>query len=240
MPLNGGASRVLVNHIDTFDDVIMLAHELGHAYHNVCDSRVSPWRRESRPTILAETASTFCETLVTKAAVTGSSDADRLSSLESSLQAANLSVAVMLEAFEFERAVFDRRAERELSADEYSAIMRDCRRAVYEDAIDAGILAEHSWEGIPHFYSPWKSFYNYPYTFGLLFGLGLYARHQADADTFRSQFDDLLASTGDEDAATLTQRFGIDIRSPAFWDDSLDVIRADIDTFVDLVDRRFP
>jgi oligoendopeptidase F len=63
--------------------------------------------------------------------------------------------------------------------------------------------------------------------------------YQREPDTFRSQFDHLLASTGDADAATLTRRFEIDIQSPSFWEGSLDVIRADIDAFVDLVDRRY-
>ena len=239
LPLDDGTSRVLVNHIDTFDDVLCLAHELGHAYHNRCDAQVSPWRRESRPTILAETASTFCETLVARAAVTQSSEVDRLLLLDASLQAANMSITEMVIAVDFETAVIDKRAKRELSADEFSSLLHDFRHAAYGDAIDANVLSQHSWEGPPHYYMPWKSYYSYPYTFGLLFGLGLYATYQLDPDTFRGQFDGLLASTGDADAATLTRRLGIDIQAPSFWDSSLNVIRADIDTFVELVDRRY-
>ena len=70
-----------------------------------------------------------------------------------------------------------------------------------------------------------------PYTFGLLFGLGLYARYREDADRFRSGYDDLLSSTGMADAAPLAARFGIDIRSPDFWRASLDVIRGEIDRY---------
>jgi oligoendopeptidase F len=237
--MGDGTSRVLLNHIGTFDDVMVLAHELGHAYHNQCDSRVSPWRRESRPTILAETASTFCETMVTRAAVAQARDAERLALLDSWLAAANMSVTEMVIAFDFETAVIDRRAERELSADEFSSLLHDHRLAAYGDSMQSVELGEHGWEGPPHYYMPWKSYYSYPYTFGLLFGLGLYAMYQREPDTFRSQFDHLLASTGDADAATLTRRFGIDIQSPSFWEGSLDVIRADIDAFVDHVDRRY-
>jgi oligoendopeptidase F len=71
--------------------------------------------------------------------------------------------------------------------------------------------------------------------FGLLFGLGLYARYQADPEGFRSSYDDLLASTGLADAATLAGRFGIDIRTPEFWRASLAIIREDIDRFEALV-----
>lgn len=72
--------------------------------------------------------------------------------------------------------------------------------------------------------------------FGLLFGLGLYARYQADPGGFRTGYDELLSSTGLADAATLAARFGIDIRTPDFWHASLDVVRADIAAFEALVD----
>jgi oligoendopeptidase F len=71
--------------------------------------------------------------------------------------------------------------------------------------------------------------------FGLLFGLGLYARYRQDPEAFKTGYDDLLSSTGMADAATLAARFGIDTRSPDFWRSSLDIIRADIDRFEALV-----
>jgi oligoendopeptidase F len=74
--------------------------------------------------------------------------------------------------------------------------------------------------------------------FGLLFGLGLYARYQEDPAGFKAGYDDLLAATGDADAATLAARFGIDTTTGAFWKASLDQIRQQIDTFEGLVDQR--
>jgi oligoendopeptidase F len=77
--------------------------------------------------------------------------------------------------------------------------------------------------------------HNFPYMFGLLFGLGLYARYTADPEDFKAGYDELLSSTGLADAATLAARFDIDIRTPAFWRASLDIIRADIAQFEQLV-----
>jgi oligoendopeptidase F len=94
------------------------------------------------------------------------------------------------------------------------------------------------WAYRPHLFSVTSSFTSFPYTFGLLFGLGLYARYRADPATFRVGFDALLAATGESDPATLAARFEIDIRTPTFWRDSLDVIRADIDRFELLVSAR--
>jgi oligoendopeptidase F len=89
----------------------------------------------------------------------------------------------------------------------------------------------------PHYYSTHLSFYNYPYMFGLLFGLGLYARYQQDPTAFKTGYDDLLSSTGLGDAATLAVRFGIDIRSTAFWRSSLDIVRGDITRFEELTGK---
>lgn len=91
------------------------------------------------------------------------------------------------------------------------------------------------WAVKGHYYSTGRSFYNYPYMFGLLFGLGLYARYQQDREAFRKGYDELLSSTGMADAATLAGRFGIDLRSEDFWRASLDMIRNDIDQFEKLV-----
>ena len=81
-----------------------------------------------------------------------------------------------------------------------------------------------------------RPFYNWPYTFGLLFGIGLYARYLEDPDSFRDGYDHLLSSTGLGDAASLGARFGIDVRDQAFWASSLDVLRGRIDELVRLVD----
>jgi len=91
------------------------------------------------------------------------------------------------------------------------------------------------WAVKGHYYNADRPFYNYPYMFGLLFGLGLYARYQADPDGFKEGYDDLLSSTGLADAATLARRFGITLDTPDFWRSSLDVVRADIDRFERLV-----
>jgi len=113
--------------------------------------------------------------------------------------------------------------------------MLDAQRQTYGDGLDPDALHPYMWAMKPHYYSAGRSYYNFPYMFGLLFGLGLYARYQRDPADFTARYDDLLSSTGLDDAATLAQRFGIDIRDGAFWRASLDLIRADVDRFEALV-----
>ncbi|HCI82869.1 MAG TPA: oligoendopeptidase F, partial [Ktedonobacter sp.] len=96
-------------------------------------------------------------------------------------------------------------------------------------------LHPYMWAVKGHYYSTGRSYYNYPYMFGLLFGLGLYARYRQDPGSFKRGYDDLLSSTGLADAATLASRFDINIRDEAFWTASLDIIRRDIERFEGLV-----
>jgi pepF/M3 family oligoendopeptidase len=232
--LRGDESRVFSNFKPSFDGVRTLAHELGHAYHNFNLAQRTQLQRQT-PMSLAETASIFCETIVRQAAMREANEAAQFAMIEASLKAACGLVVDITSRFLFEQQVFERRQQRELSVDELNELMLRAQRDTYGDGLDQTTLHPYMWAVKPHYYSPGRSFYNYPYMFGLLFGLGLYARYEQDPEAFKAGYDDLLSSTGLDDAATLAQRFGIDIRTPDFWRSSLDVIRADVDRFEQLV-----
>ncbi len=227
-------SRILMNYKPSFQSVSTLAHELGHGYHNLNLAQRTPLQRAT-PMTLAETASTFCETIVFKAALREADRGEQLALLEKTLQGATQVVVDITSRFIFEQAAFDGRQRRELSVDELNTLMLDAQRQTYGDGLDQAALHPYMWAVKSHYYSSRRSFYNYPYMFGLLFGLGLYARYQADPTSFKASYDDLLSSTGLTDAATLAGRFGIDIRTPGFWRASLDLVRQDIDRFEQLV-----
>ncbi|MCW5881783.1 MAG: M3 family oligoendopeptidase [Anaerolineae bacterium] len=227
-------SRILMNYKPSFQSVSTLAHELGHGYHNLNLAPRTPLQRAT-PMTLAETASTFCETIVFQAALREADREEQIALLEETLQGAAQVVVDITSRFIFEQAVFDGRQRRELSVDELNTLMLDAQRQTYGDGLDQSRLHPYMWAVKGHYYSTGRSFYNYPYMFGLLFGLGLYARYQADPTAFKASYDDLLSSTGLADAATLAARFGIDIRTPDFWRASLDLIRRDIDRFEQLV-----
>ena len=230
MGVRGGESGVFMNFGPSFASVSTLAHELGHAYHNSILANRTPWQRDT-PMALAETASIFCETIVTNAAIQVGSAAEKLAILEHQLQGSCQIVVDIHSRFLFESRVFERRARRELSVNELNALMLDAQRETYGDGLDSEILHPYMWAMKPHYYSTGRSFYNWPYTFGLLFGLGLYARYREDADGFRAGYDDLLSSTGLHRAADLADRFRIDVRSAGFWRASLDVVREQIRQF---------
>jgi oligoendopeptidase F len=222
-------SRVLMNFKPSFGSVSTLAHELGHAYHNLCLAERTALQRYT-PMTLAETASIFCETIVKQAALQEGTEEEQLPILEATLQGSCQVVVDITSRFLFEQHVFENRAARELSAKELCDAMVDAQRQTYGDGLDPQFLHPYMWAVKPHYYGG-RSYYNFPYMFGLLFGLGLYAIYQEDPEGFKGRYDDLLSSTGLADAATLAQRFGIDIRTPEFWRGSLDQVRMDIDRF---------
>ncbi len=134
----------------------------------------------------------------------------------------------------FEKEVFERRKEADLSPDDLCEIMTQSQIATYGDALDGEHLHPYMWAWKPHYYRHDISFYNYPYAFGLLLSTGLYALYQQQGDSFIPQFRDLLASTGLETPVDLALRFGIDIRSNNFWLNSLDVIHKRVERYLEL------
>ena len=230
MPVRGEESRVLLNYSGTFDGVSTLAHELGHAYHNTNLAERTPMQRQT-PMALAETASIFCETILVQSglAATQGDDARQLVLLDTDLTGAAQVVVDIHSRFLFERNVFEQRADRTLSVRELNDFMTAAQLETYGDGLDERALHPYMWAVKPHYYG--MAYYNWPYTFGLLFGIGLYARYLADPDRFRMGYDDLLSATGLGDAAELADRFGIDVRDEGFWNDSLDVIRGRIDDY---------
>lgn len=232
-PLRRDESRIFANFKPSFDGVSTLAHELGHGYHNLNLAERTEMQK-STPMTLAETASIFCEMIIVHAALVKADKQEQITILESSIQGACQVVVDITSRFLFESQTFECRKQRDLSIDELNDLMLEAQKKTYGDGLDESLLHPYMWAMKPHYYSSRLSFYNYPYMFGLLFGLGLYARYQQDPETFRVGYDDLLSSTGLGDAAALATRFGIDIHSTDFWRSSLSIVRKDIDLFEQL------
>jgi pepF/M3 family oligoendopeptidase len=228
MPIPGREeSRILANFDGSFEQVSTLAHELGHGFHNYAQRGLEMLRRGS-PSTLAETASIFCETLVAEAAIRDASPGERLMILESQLAGATQVCLDISSRYLFESAVFARRSESELGPDEFCKLMTDAQRQTYGDAIDEATYHPYMWLWKPHYYSHDYNFYNFPYAFGHLFGLGLYAVYQKEKASFVPRYTELSRDTGQDWAAPLAARFGIDITRLDFWRGSLSVIEKQV------------
>ncbi len=226
-------SRILANFDGSFDQVSTLAHELGHGFHNHCQIGL-PRLRSGSPMPLAETASIFCETIVTNAALSTATPDEKLSILENQLVNGSQVIVDIYSRFLFESEVVRRREEAELSADDFCEIMLDAQKQTYGDGLDRDHLNRYMWLWKPHYYSHELSFYNFPYAFGLLFGLGVYAIYEKEGDEFIPRYKELLRSTGEGKIPDLASEYGIDVRSRKFWDASLDVLRKQIDQYCEM------
>ena len=184
---------------------------------------------------LAETASTMCETIVTQAVLASTKDPqEELAVLEAQIQGTAQTCVDIYSRYLFEKEVFVRREQAELSANDLNDIMIRAQKATYGDGLDERYLQKFMWTWKPHYYSPGLAFYNYPYAFGMLFATGLYAIYQERGVEFVEDYKNLLAATGEANAADLAKRFGIDIRKKKFWEDSLAIIGKRIERFCEI------
>ena len=219
-----GESRILCNFEGSFDSVSTVAHELGHAWHHELLKNL-PRSRVRYPMTLAETASIFAETIVLEGALGDErSDAGRLELIEGNLKDSCQVIVDILSRFYFEREVFDRRAGAELSPEDLCALMLEAQRKTYGEGLDPALLHPSMWAVKSHYYSPGLAFYNYPYAFGLLFSLGLYARYEREGPAFADAYRNLLKLTGEASVEEAARAAGFDLEGDDFWQGGIAVI----------------
>lgn len=232
-----GESRVLTNFDGMLGDVITLAHELGHAFHNFNLKDNSILNLDvSMP--MAETASTFNEVVAMNAAIAEEKDPTaRRALIESQLMDANQIICDIYSRYLFETAVFENRESEFMFADDLCRIMLDAQQKAYGDGLDPEIKHPFMWVCKSHYYSGGLSFYNFPYAFGGLFARGLYAKYLQQGEPFVPMYRNMLKASGSmsvEDAAKLA---GVDTTDPGFWKDSLQILADEIDEFVKLCEN---
>ena len=213
-------SRVMMNWEGTYDSVSTLAHELGHAYH---DSVVKnyPASQRSYPMTLAETASIFGETVIFQEVLKKADKDQQLSLIEAYVQGACQVCVDILSRFYFERSAFEARKDGEVTADDFSAMMLKAQEDTYGDGL--GVKHQYMWAVKGHYYNEGFSFYNYPYAFGQLFALGLFASKDSVPD-FPKHYKEVLSMTGRFEAKEVAAAAGCDIEDKEFWKKGISVI----------------
>ena len=224
-----GESRILCNFDGSFDALCTVAHELGHAWHHELIKDL-PSSLARYPMTLAETASIFAETLLFESALNNAEPSERIGLIESNLKDACQVTVDILSRFYFERALFEERRVAEVSPTRLCELMLDAQTRAYGDAL--AIQHPYMWAVKSHYYSPSLAFYNYPYAFGLLFSLSLYAkaRDSGGAD-FAPSYRALLKATGSASAEDVARLAGFDIEQQAFWDNGVALIASRVEAF---------
>ena len=222
----GHQSRIMTNFTGAFSDIITLAHELGHAYHFSC-MKGKPSAFFSYPMTLAETASTFAETIVKQDMISKCSDAEKIQILDLDLQDVSQVLVDILCRFYFERSVFEERKNGELNADDFCRLMKEAQEKSYGKGLNSE-RHEYMWAVKSHYYSTGLDFYNFPYAFGQLFAAGLYARYQKEGKDFAKTYAELLSNTGNMSCEDLCKKAGFDITQKAFWKNGIEMYAEEV------------
>lgn len=229
-------SRVLTNFDGAFGDVVTLAHELGHSFHDQQVFSHSILNQDySMP--VAETASTFNEVVVVSAAIAAAANREeKLALMESQLMDACQIICDIYSRYLFETSVFEARPNEFLSADRLCELMLAAQKTAYGDGLDTACLHPYMWLCKGHYYSGGLSFYNFPYAFGGLFARGLYAKYLQEGEAFVPTYKQLLHATSVCDVEDTAKIAGIDLTDKAFWEQGLQSLADEIDEFCTLLE----
>jgi pepF/M3 family oligoendopeptidase len=227
-------SRILTNFDGALGDVVTLAHELGHAFHNWCLRDNSILNLDvSMP--VAETASTFNEVVAMNAAIKAEKDPiAKRALIESQLMDANQIICDIYSRYLFETAVFENREKGFMFADQLCELMIEAQKKAYGDGLDHNCLHPYMWACKGHYYSGHLSFYNFPYAFGGLFARGLYAKYLKEGPSFVPLYKKMLKATGTTTVEGAAAVAGIDLTDINFWRSSLQILADEIDEFIEL------
>lgn len=232
---NHNQSRILTNFTGSLINVQTLAHELGHAYHGRVIQNNSELNR-SYPMPLAETASIFCQTLMSKKMIEEITDPmEKLTVIEVSLHEDSQCVIDILSRFLFESMVFEAPISKPLSTKDLCNMMLEAQDASYGDGLDPNYKHPYMWVCKSHYYSAGLNYYNFPYAFGLLYGKGLYKQYLKDKEGFVKKYDKMLMATGLMSVEEVALTMDIDITKKEFWIESLKFIEEEIDLFENLL-----
>jgi oligoendopeptidase F len=218
---------VLLNFQGRPDDVMTLAHELGHGVHQYL-SRSQGILSWSTPLTTAETASIFGETLVFHDLMSREKDpAVLLGMLVRRIESSFATVFRQVAMNRFEDEVHRARAGGELPAERFSEIWLATQRAMFADSVtlteDYGIW----WSYIPHFiHTPG---YVYAYAFGDLLVRALFARSREAGKEFPGLYLQMLAAGGSDWPHELVKPLGVDLKAPDFWLQGLDLMAEMVD-----------
>ena len=231
-----GESRILTNFDGMFTDVVTLAHELGHAFHNHNIRSHRPLNMDySMP--VAETASTFNECVVMASAINKAADRqEKLALIESQLQDATQIICDIYSRYRFESMVFAHREEQFMNADTLCQFMTEAQKQCYGDGLDQNCMHPYMWVCKGHYYG--STFYNFPYAFGGLFARGLYALYMQEGAAFVPKYKKMLWTTTVATAEDTAKVVGIDLSDKNFWRSALQTISDQIDLFCSLMESK--
>mgnify|MGYP001309527293 FL=1 len=229
-------SRIFMTFTGSQSDVSTLAHELGHAFHSHVMKDL-PYLNQSYAMNVAETASTFAETIINHAVLdTAKTTEEKIALLNAKLEGATAMFLNIHARFLFEDAFYKERAEGIVSVNRLNELMEQAQKEAYADSLAS--YHPHFWCSKLHFFIDSVPFYNFPYTFGYLFSLGIYAAYLNNPDGFEEKYIALLQDTGSMTVEDLAKKhLDVDLTKEEFWTAGIDIMAKDVEEFIRLTDE---
>lgn len=226
-------SRIFMTYNGTMSNVATLAHELGHAYHGYCLKDKAPLAQRYAMNV-AETASTFAETIVADALVQeAKTETLKLSLLENKVNRAIAFFMNIHARFLFETRFYEARKQKRLSVKELCDLMEEAQREAYGNQLSS--YSPTLWAHKLHFHITGVPFYNFPYTFGYLFSIGIYQLALEKGASFEDDYIALLQDTASMTVEELAlKHVGADLTKRDFWQSAMDLIIKDVDLFLEM------
>lgn len=228
-----GQTRIFMTYSGTPNNVATLAHELGHAFHQHAMEDVHTLNQNYAMNV-AETASTFAEMIVADASVKkAGTKEEHLALLEDKIQRSAALLMNIHARFLFETSFYEERKKGAVSAERLNELMEGAQKEAYGDSL--GTYHKGFWASKLHFYITGTPFYNFPYTFGYLFALGIYARAGKEGKSFEEKYISLLKDTGSMTVEELAAKhLSADIKAADFWEEAVKMTLKDVEEFLEL------
>jgi len=206
---------VFLSYLNKMDDVMTLAHELGHGVHGSL-SRAQSYFNFHGTLPLAELASTFGEMLVFERVTAEADLRDRLALYAEKIEGVFATVFRQAAMFRFEQRCHEtRRAEGELTPEQFGEIWQEELQAMFGKSVELGEEHRSWWSYVGHFIA--VPFYVYAYSFGELLVLSLYQMAKREGPSFEKKYVELLRLGGSRTPQELMETVGVDLKSEAFW-----------------------
>lgn len=229
-------SRIFMTFSGSANNVSTLAHELGHAFHSHV-MRDLPQLNRRYAMNVAETASTFAETLISNATIEAASSVEeKIALLDSKISRAAIMFMDIHSRFIFEKRFYEKRQNGLVNEKELRDLMEEAQKEAFQDSLET--YHPMFWASKLHFYSTSVSFYNFPYTFGFLFSLGIYSKAKEVGPSFEGNYRNLLRDTASMTTEELAEKhLNVDLTQSTFWQSAIDEVLEDIDLYMSLTEN---
>ena len=227
-----GESRIFMTFSGTFLNVLSLVHELGHAFHNHAMKPVQGLNKRY-PLSMAETASTFAEMVIFDAAMKeANSKEEKLFILDEKLKRSVMNFMNLHSRFIFEQSLYEERKEGFVPAKRLNQLVEESINEAYAGALEQPSI--YSWVWTPHYYITESPFYNFPYTFGYLFALCIFAKAKEKGDDFEKDYLNLLRDSGSMSVEELVMKHLGEESMEDFLEKGMELCTKDAEEFISL------